>query len=853
MEQPPEALLAVGAELGPYRIEALLGSGGMGQVFRARDTRLDRKVAVKVSRAPFHARFEREARTIAKLNHQHICTLYDVGSNYLVMELVEGETLAERLKKGPLPLALALKYGTQIAEALAAAHGRGIIHRDLKPQNIMLVKHGVKVLDFGLAKVTDGEPLTETQAVMGTPAYMAPEQHEGKAADGRADIYALGLVLHEMATGRRSPPPDGIQSTPNLPPQLTALIARCLAVDPEDRWQSARDLAAALGLVTLPTEQSTTPGATMRRRRWLVPAGIALIALAGAAGLWLWPAGVERSFAYSILPPEGTTFLTMSVGGAPALSPDGRSVAFVAAGPEGPMLWVRSLDSFNVRPLRGTEGARYPFWSPDGNALGFIAQGALKTISLGGEQPQVLAGGAVPGTPGAWGPDGTILFAPTLKELFTVPATGGGVTPVSELNPSLLEENHVFPTFLPDGRHYLFQLRGGAELGLQVWVGELGSSERRLVLSDSTNAQYAPPRNGHPGYLLFVKSRTLFAQPFDVDSLQPTGDVMAVAERVALSAIGAGGDFSVSPNGVLAYRVEAPVEDEMVWYDRAGKAVGGIGDRPGHARNSLRLSPDGKLVAFTRQGDRNQDIWISDLEGEVASRLTFDGGRSPVWSSDGTQIAFLRGDTILRKPISGAGAEVVLWTGPGLLAINDWSGDDEYVLFTRWVEGAERGLWLLPKPLDASAAHTPMLLEARGLHGQFAPADGPPRWVSYDDQEATTREVFVRTMPGRPLGKWQVSSGGGNGARWRRDGGELYFVGGAGVVAVAVEAGESFTAGRPQLLFSSPRGIQTAVTQYAPGYDVSTDGERFLATNATNETPSPAINVVVNWQAELSR
>jgi Tol biopolymer transport system component len=303
----------------------------------------------------------------------------------------------------------------------------------------------------------------------------------------------------------------------------------------------------------------------------------------------------------------------------------------------------------------------------------------------------------------------------------------------------------------------------------------------------------------------------------------------------------------------LAYRTEAPVEDEMVWYDRMGNVVGGAGDQPGHPRNSLRLSPDGKLVAFTRQGDRGQDVWISDLEREVASRLTFDGGRSPVWSPDGRQIAFLRGDTILRKPISGESTEVVLWTGPGLLALNDWSGDGEYVLFTRWVEGAERGLWLLPKPLDASAAHTPLLLEARGLHGQFAPADGPPRWVSYDDQETTTREVFVRTMPGGPLGKWQVSSGGGNGARWRRDGGELYFVGGAGVVAVAVEPGESFTAARPRLLFSSPRGIQTAVTQYAPGYDVSSDGERFLATNTTSEMPSPAINVVVNWQAELSR
>jgi Tol biopolymer transport system component len=291
----------------------------------------------------------------------------------------------------------------------------------------------------------------------------------------------------------------------------------------------------------------------------------------------------------------------------------------------------------------------------------------------------------------------------------------------------------------------------------------------------------------------------------------------------------------------------------MVWYDRTGNIVGGIGDRPGHARNSLRLSPDGKLVAFTRQEDRGQDVWISDLEREVDSRLTFDGGRSPVWSPDGTEIAFLRGDTILRKPVSGAGAEVVLWTGPGLLALNDWSGDGEYLLLTRWDGEAERGLWLLPSPLDNSAAHTPVLLEARGLHGQFAPADGPARWVSYDDQAGATREVFVRTMPGGPLGKWQVSSGGGNGARWRRDGRELYFVSEVGFVAVAIEAGESFTAGRPQLLFSRPRGIQVGVTQYAPGYDVSADGEKFLATNAVSEAPSQAINIVVNWQAELPR
>jgi Tol biopolymer transport system component len=821
----------------------------MGHVFRARDTRLDRLVAIKTSREQFDERFQREARTVAQLNHPHICTLHDVGSNYLVMELIEGETLAKRLERGPLPTATVLEYGRQIAGALAAAHSKDITHRDLKPHNVMIAKSGVKVLDFGLAKTQGAASLTETHAVLGTPAYMAPEQRLGGPADARSDIYAFGLVLRDMAEGLSSSP-HRPRTPRSLSLRLASIIERCLAQDPDDRWQSARDVGAALELVDV-GDDAETSARSRDRTPWLASAG-AFVALAVAgivAVSWPRPPATENALRYTLSAPAGTQLLRMGQAGAPALSPDGRLIAFVAQGDGDRSLWVRSLDAFEARPLPGTEGASYPFWSPDSRALGFAASGALKTIALTEGQPRVLATGVYPATPGTWSPDGTILFSPTNTTLHAVSTAGGEVARATEMDVSRFEENHLSPVFLPDGRHYLLQVRGGTELDYQLWVGELGSNARRLLLERSGNAKYAPPRAGAPGYLLFVRDGTLFAQEFDAARFELAGRPMTIAD-VGPSPTGAAGDFSVSAAGVLAYRIESPAAQELVWYDRSGNAVGSIGDTSGNPRSNVRLSPDGKAVAFTRQGPTAQDVWIYDLERRATSRLTFGGGRSPVWSPDGREIAFLRGETVLRKSADGAGPEVALWTGSGTLSVNDWSGDGAQLLLTRWTSDG-RGLWLLPNPLDDTATHEPHLLESRGLHGQFAPANGTARWVSYDDDELGTREVFVRTMPGAPPGKWQVSVGGGNAARWRDDGGEIYFVSGGSVSAVSFDGDASPITGPPRRLFATPLGITLATLWYAPGYDVSADGERFISTYTGGETVPATIHIVVNWQAAL--
>ncbi len=852
LADPTLTMVGVGTQLGPYKIEASIGKGGMGEVFRAVDTRLGRKVAIKISSLPFDARFEREARAISAFNHPHICTLYDVGPNYLVMELVEGETLAARLKKGRLSIDDTLRYGSQIAAALAEAHAKGITHRDLKPGNIMITKSGVKVLDFGLAKLQTqpGEMLTATNVVMGTPAYMAPEQLEGKAADARMDLYALGLVLHEMATGKR-PQQQQPAALDALPRQFAQVVERCLAQDPDNRWQSARDLKAALEMIAIPSPKVYTPPNT-GTRRWLAAGLLAAAVLAVMIGYWLRQMPAEKAFKFSMVPPEGTSFLHVSQGGAPALSPEGLRIAFVAEGRGGRLLWVLSLDGFSARPLAGTEGATSPFWSPNGRWIGFFSQSNLKKVDPEGGQAQVVASGS--GRPyynsGTWNAEGQILYSPLVSGnlLVLINASGGQPALATERNVELLEENHYYPTFLPDGRHYLLEVRGGPELDLGLWLGILGSNDRRLLLKGTSNAQYAPPRSGTPGYLVFARNGNLMAQPFDAGHGTLSGEAVTVAEHVAVTPVGNLGDFTVSPTGILAYRTADVAAHELVWYDRSGKEVGTIGDRPGNPRNNVRISPDGKAIAFTRQAGETQEVWIHDLVRGVTSRLTLNGGRSPVWSPESSQIAFVRQDTIYRMPATGAGAEVVVWRGPRLISVNDWSGDGKYLLLTRWDEKGVRQTWLLSEPRDDAAKHEPVLL-ANGIHAQFAPANGAPRWVSYDNGGQTN----ILAMPGGVPGTWQVSADGGNGTRFRRDGRELYFSGGQSFVAVEVDRGPLFRAGAPRVLFPTPRAIATGQGQYAQGYDVTADGSKFLATFPAPETPAATITVVMNWQAGLGK
>jgi Tol biopolymer transport system component len=736
--------------------------------------------------------------------------------------------------------------------------------------------YGVKVLDFGLAKSTsdlerEGETIEATREgmILGTAAYMSPEQARAQFVDKRTDIWAFGCVFYEMLT-RRAPfggttiadtlaailerEPDWSALPESTPSDIRRLLQRCLDKDPKRRLHDIADARIEIEDTLSAQTRGTRGGGvgaggrTRERAAWIA-AGVSTLALLALAGSVLRrAAGPERAFTYSILPPDGTSFVAASP---PALSPNGHLIAFVAKSADDQLLWVRSLDAFDARPLPGTEGAVSPFWSPDSGSLGFFAQGSLKTIALTGGRPRILAGFNKRLPIGTWNREDKILFEPVTNNLAVVSASGGGQAAATELDQALQEENHLGPSFLPDGQHYLLLIRGGLELELQVWVGELGSNQRRLLLRGVTNARYAPARGGSPGRLLYVRERSLIAQPFDEHTMTLTGNPMTVAERVAQLSSDRVGDFSVSPAGVLAYRVGDAGTSEMMWFDRRGKAISAIGDRPGNTRNNLRLSPDGKSVAFTRQGAEFQDVWIYDLVRGVASPFTLGGGRSPVWSPDGSQIAFLRQDTIYRKLVSGAGAEVALWHGQGILSVNDWSGDGLHLLFTRWDTKNGRGLWLLSAPLSDSRDREPSLIEPGALHGQFVPANGAPRWISYD---TAGREVFVRTMPGDSPGRWQVSIQGGNAARSRRDGRELYFAGGGpSFVAMQVESGPPFRAGALQRLFALTGAFATAIGQYAPGYDVTADGQRFLSTFPSPETPAPSITVVINWQSAFVR
>jgi hypothetical protein len=651
-----------------------------------------------------------------------------------------------------------------------------------------------------------------------------------------------------MITGRR-PDPMEPRIPDDLPPLASRTIARCLARNPEDRWQSATDLASVLDQLAAGAAQ---PRAAAERRpiAWVALAAGLILVVAAVIGAMSWtrPAAAPRPLRFTIPPPEGTTFPTVSVGGAPAVAPDGQLIAFVAEGSDGRRLWVRSLEAVDARPLPGTDGAANPAWSSDGRSLTFFAGGSLQRVGLDGQPPRPLTENPVGAGGAAWNDHGQIVWS-NGAVLRTIPAGGGEAADVTERDTRLLEENHYAPAFLPDGKHYLVLVRAGADLRYTLCVGELGDpTSRQVLLSGVSSARFAPSASGGPGSLLFVRDGRLLAQPFDADRLAFIGEPHAVADRVATHSFGIIGDFSASAN-VLAYRVSDPPTQELVWFDRTGRPVGGIGDRPGNRRNNVQLSPDGRSVAFVRETSGVQDVWIADLERGTPARFTFDGGRSPVWSPDGSEIAYLSGDAIVRKPVAG-GSEVVVWKGAGILALNDWSGDGRHFLLTRWdpSQGMKgRGLWLLSTG-GLNEPPVPTLFEAGGLHGQFAPAAGPPRWVAYDGAG-----TWVRQMPGSGDGKWQVAER-SNAVRWRPDGRELFFIRLLDFVSVQVEDGKGpgFRHSAPQPLFVAPPALRVAMSQYALGYDVAADGQRFLATFPTRETPSAVIDVVLNWQSALA-
>ena len=801
-----------GDRLGPYEILARIGAGGMGEVYQARDTRLGRMVAVKISAEQFSERFEREARAIAALNHPYICTLYDVGPNYLVMEYIEGPTLAERIRAGAPPAEETLRIASQIAEALEAAHEKGIVHRDLKPANIKFTADGkVKVLDFGLAKAFEGSTAsadpassptltlagTRAGVILGTAAYMSPEQARGQPVDKRADIWSFGVVLLEMLTGRDTFHGETVSDTlasvlradlewntlpATTPAAIRRLLRRCLERDRNQRLHDIADARLEIEeALANPIEAPAPIPATVpqSRRRLVVPwavAGLLLVSTVWLAIELQRDGPPEPNVEASLLPPEKATFTPVqpNVGGL-SLSPDGRSLAFVAMQDGRNMLWVRRLDSSAARPLPGTNGAYYPFWSPDSRFLAFFAPNQLKKIEVTGGPTQVLCEIAV-GRGGTWSRDDVIVFSGIDRILHRVAATGGHPVPLTRLDPKNGESIHNWPWFLPDGRHFLY-LAGGGQGGGVIYAGSIDgkpeTGQRTEVIRTASNVVYASSLGTkRAGWLLFLRDGTLFAQRFNAATLKVEGETLPVAERVGYMNTGAFANFSVSETGVLVYGHESIEANRLVLVSRDGKQSP-VSAPPGTYRQP-RLSPDGTKVAVSHAEAQsgNLDIWVVDLVRGIPSRFTFDPASDvfPLWSPDGKQIAFgsyRDGNPVLYgKAANGAGKEEPLLeaqAGRGQAAY-DWSRDGRYIMYMSLGTRGGPDLWVLDLKERKTAPF--LATQFNESQAQFSP-DG--RWVAYSSDESGHYEIYVRNFTG-PVARFQVSGSGGAQPRWRADG-----------------------------------------------------------------------------------
>ncbi|HXI02597.1 MAG TPA: protein kinase, partial [Candidatus Saccharimonadales bacterium] len=846
--------LSAGARLGPYEILEPAGAGGMGEVYRARDTRLDRTVAVKVlpehlsANPALKQRLDREARAISGLNHPHICALYDIGHqegvDFIVMELLEGEPLSERLARGPLPPNELLGRAIEIAGALDTAHRQGVIHRDLKPSNIMLTKSGAKLLDFGLAKTADPQaaattdmsasptkesPLTAEGTIVGTFQYMAPEQIEGKTADARSDIFSFGAVLYEMATARKAfdgktqasligsimkeEPRPLATVAPMSPPGLNRLVTTCLAKDPEERRQSMHDVLLELRWIAEAGSQAGVPlpVATRRRARerlaWAV-AGVSVALLVALVAGWalLRPAPAERRLVHaSILPPRDPPAVFALEGinsGSLTISPNGRYVTFAALSKDGKrQLWLRPLDEPDARPLPGTEEADYPFWSPDSRFIAFFSGGKLKKIDLAGSPALVLAD-ASNGRSGAWNEDGTILFSPsTLEPIYRVPAGGGKAVRVTEIDKSRNETTHRFATFLPDGRHFLYFAGGhGTESGSEthaIFVADLETGKKKLLVHARSNASYAD------GYLLYVRDNVLLAHPFDPDRLELTGDPTPIAKNIQYEAPFFRALFSVSNQGTLVYR--AGIVDptsKLAWLDRAGKVVAPIGEASIY--QDLALSPDETraVVSITDPDTGTSDLWMYELGREVATRFTFGklsefGAR---WSPDGTRIVYSAITKVYPdlyiKAASGAGQEQPLLLSEAAKTPTSWTPDGKAILFDSFDPQGHTDGDIYMLELGEGKTPKPVLQTKFDENSGVLSPDG--RWLAYVSDESGTNEVYVVPFPG-PGGKWQISKGGGQSPTWTKKGTEILYGGpGARLMAVGIHPGvNTITVGSP--------------------------------------------------------
>jgi len=904
--------LSPGQRLGPYEILSPAGAGGMGEVYRARDTRLDRLVAVKV--LPSHLsvsdearqRFDREARAISSLNHPHICALYDVGRqenvDFLVMEYLEGETLQTRLQRGPLPTDELLRVAVQVADALEKAHRQGLVHRDLKPGNLMLTRSGAKLMDFGVVKnlertapsssltlaPTSTSPLTAQGTVVGTFQYMAPEQLESNQVDARSDLFAFGAVLYEMATGQKAfggknqasliaailkdEPHSMSELQPLSPPALERLVRTCLAKDPEERWQSAGDLRRELQWIAEAGSRAGVPAPLATRRMsqekiaWTLVAVLALTAiLVAVTGTGLRSKSEGPLLRLSVTPPEGARFnLSGDAGGPPALSADGKRLAFSAISDRGGnQVYVRPLDSLAAHPIPGTEGASFPFWSPDGKSVAFFADGKLKRVDLEGTGTAFTLCDAPSSRGGTWGQGGIILFTPTFQSsLYQVPAGGGTPRVVTRLERGK-HTTHRWPQFLPGGRRFIYFAASHEKLDSPdngIYLASLDGEENRQILKTPSGAQYAS------GYLLFVQGTTLVAQPFDLASGDLKGAPVPTSENARLDTTTWRANFSASENGVLAYEVGGEASGgQVLWFDRSGQVVGSVGSRGSHLE--IRLSPDGKRLAVETQEVPNSDLWIFDLSRNARTRFTFNIADEsfPVWSPDGSRILFgsAKGDgryRIYEKSSVGGGEERLILEMDRDLVPMDWSSDGRFVLFVKGDFGirATADLWVLPmigdrKPFPFLAT------EFEETDAVFSPDE---RYVAYASDESGREEVYVAVFhrPGDGSaasrgamegigGKWQVSAAGGSLPRWRRDGRELYYrkADNTTVVAVPVES-QGGTLG----IGSEHPILQAYQAREFWSYDATADGKRFVVNSQGEESAKP-IAIVLNWPAALTR
>jgi eukaryotic-like serine/threonine-protein kinase len=913
-------VLKSGTRLGPYEILGSAGAGGMGEVYRARDTRLNRVVAIKIlaphlaDNATSRGRFEREARLIAGLNHPNICVVHDLGlqdgTSYLVMEYLEGETLASRLAKGRLPLEQTLRYAIEIADALDKAHRKGVTHRDLKPGNVMLTKSGAKLLDFGLAKLKQGpssssvapisqlpagkDSITAQGTIVGTLQYMAPEQLQGKETDARADIFSLGAVVYEMATGNRAfegesaastiakilgwepPPISSLQ--PMTPGTLDRLVKRCLVKDPDERLQSAHDLKFELEWIRDAAAGSDASETAVSVRGWprALPWAVACVAMVAAVALgFVFMRSREAASSpteparFEIPVPEGAS---LSFLGSFAVSPDGRQLAFAAKGSDGLLrLWLRPLNSLEARPLPGSESSVNDpfFWSPDSRFIAFGGNGKLKKIDVSSGQAQTVCDTSQDIQGGSWNRDGVILFSESNESgkviLMRVSANGGTPTPVTALNASRGEGVQAFPSFLPDGRHFIYWMYSTAPGKKGIYVGSLDAKaeeqdSRQLVTTDQQGA-YAPSSDPDTGQLLFVREGALLAQPFDARQLELTGEPVTVAEHVGF--LSAYPYFSASNNGVLAYRsgTGSSQDAQLAWYDRQGKLIEKVGE-PGLFLQ-FALSPDGTRVGVHSIDPQHPGsiILLVDLLRGTTTRFTFGtfNSYSSAWSQDGSRIIFVSNHGgkfgLYEKAVNGEKEEELLFQSDENMVATSWSRDGRFLLYFTIDSKNYSDLWVLP--LDGHRKPIPFLrTEFDEGQGYFSP-DG--RWVAYYSNETGRYEIYVRPFSAdspreaSSAGpKRLISTAGGVEPRWRADGRELFYVALDGkLMAVNVTTGPVFQAGVPKVLFQTPVVRREFGVIGVP--EPASDGKRFLFEVPPDQTAQPPFIVVQNWQAGLKK